>query len=171
MPAHLITADDINNTPASVDWRTAGAVSAVKDQGRCGSCWAFSTTGSVESQWFINHKVMQNISEQQLVSCESDCDGCGGGWPYKAMDFMAENTTKISTEASYPYTSGTDGSDPACKAKGGLVPAVAQVTGYFAVNQSEEVIAAFVSKYGPVSIGVDVRLSVFFSLCVCCVCV
>lgn len=81
MPDGLITAVDIEDTPTSVDWRTKGAVSAVKDQGRCGSCWAFSTTGAVESQWQINHGLMQNLSEQKLVSCESDCDGCGGGWP------------------------------------------------------------------------------------------
>jgi cathepsin L len=66
-----------------VDWVSAGAVSAVKDQGQCGSCWAFSSTGALESAYHIAyHKTgsVTTFSEQQLVDCVKSCFGCGGGW-------------------------------------------------------------------------------------------
>ena len=75
--------------PASLDWRTEGKVTAVKDQGHCGSCWAFSTTGAIESAWAIAFpdEEMVSLSEQQLVDCaggEYLNGGCNGGWYYWA---------------------------------------------------------------------------------------
>jgi len=63
-----------------VNWVDAGAVTAVKDQGYCGSCWAFSSTGALEGQHFIQSGTLQSFSEQQLVSCVTGCYGCSGGW-------------------------------------------------------------------------------------------
>jgi len=72
---------DVTDMPAEIDWRTKGAVNPVKNQGQCGSCWAFSATSSIESQLKIQHGgKLHDFSEQQIVSCDKDCAGCGGGW-------------------------------------------------------------------------------------------
>ena len=71
---------DVSALPASVDWRTKGAVNAVKDQGQCGSCWAFSATAAVEGANAIKTGKLLDLSEQQLVDCDTQSQGCNGGW-------------------------------------------------------------------------------------------
>jgi len=71
---------DDTNLSASVDWRTQGGVNAVKNQGQCGSCWAFSATCAVEFAVWFKSQQLPNLSEQQLVSCDTSCYGCKGGW-------------------------------------------------------------------------------------------
>ena len=139
--------------PTSVDWTTKGAVTPVKDQGQCGSCWAFSTTGAIESAWAVAKNPLVSLSEQRFVSCDSANYGCDGGFPQLAMDYARANGT--TTEASYPYASG-GGTAPACNAAGN-VAAAANVTGWRLVpgNTSaatEAALAAWVAAYGPVSI-------------------
>jgi len=92
--------------PASVDWRTKGAVTGVKNQARCGSCWAFSATGALEGINFIKSGKLLSFSEQQLVDCEKDDDGCKGGFMNNAFKYTAEKG--IETEEDYPYK-GVDG--------------------------------------------------------------
>jgi len=71
-----------------MDWRNAGAVGVPKDQGQCGSCWAFSTTGAIEGLYKIKDGILPSFSEQQLVDCAKTSYGCEGGWPEKAMQYV-----------------------------------------------------------------------------------
>ena len=91
--------------PISIDWRANGLVTNVKDQGQCGSCWAFSAIGTLEGQWAKNTSNLVSLSEQNLVDCAGNysCDGCEGGWPDKALHYIIDNG--IDTESSYPYKS------------------------------------------------------------------
>jgi len=63
-----------------VNWVTLGKVNAIKDQKQCGSCWAFSSNCALESEWAIKYGTLYSLSEQQLVSCDTSCYGCSGGW-------------------------------------------------------------------------------------------
>lgn len=105
--------------PDSVNWVTAGAVTPVKNQGNCGSCWSFSTTGALEGAYQIKYKNLLSFSEQQLVSCDTGgADaGCDGGWMDDAFDFVRKNGG-ITTEDAYPYTSGTTGKSGTCVTTG-----------------------------------------------------
>ncbi|CAD6259303.1 unnamed protein product [Miscanthus lutarioriparius] len=101
-------ADDNEELPESVDWRTKGAVAEVKDQGSCGSCWAFSTIAGVEGINQIVTGDLISLSEQELVDCDTSYNqGCNGGLMDYAFEFIINNGG-IDTEADYPYK-GTDG--------------------------------------------------------------
>jgi len=95
------------STPDSWDWTTQGAVTPVKDQGQCGSCWSFSATGAMEGGYYIKNKSLLSFSEQQLVSCApSPNEGCNGGWMDDAYDYV-KGYGGLPAESSYPYSSGT----------------------------------------------------------------
>jgi len=101
--------------PDSVDWRTKGAVTSVKDQGQCGSCWTFSATGAVEGAWAISKGQLIDLAEQQLVDCATGVaygsHGCNGGQMEGAFKYVVENGE--CSLASYPYTA-TDGKCQKC---------------------------------------------------------
>lgn len=88
----------------TVDWNANGAVTPVKNQGQCGSCWTFSTTGCLEGLNYLNTGKLLSFSEQQIVDCDvtKDTQGCDGGFPYLALDYTAKNGIELETE--YPYT-------------------------------------------------------------------
>ena len=136
-----------------IDWREKGAVTAVKNQGQCGSCWAFSSTGNIEGQHFIKNHELVSLSEQELVSCDTLCDGCNGGLMDSAFEWLIHaKGGEIDTEASYPYVSG-NGVAPTCKANGHT--AGAKVTSYKNIAHNENAIADYLFANGPVSIAVD----------------
>jgi C1A family cysteine protease len=91
--------------PDTWDWRTQGAVTPVKNQGQCGSCWAFSTVACIEGLNKINGNTLTSFSEQQVVDCDKTCYGCDGGWPYLGFQYVA--TSGLETESDYPYTAET----------------------------------------------------------------
>ena len=96
------------NLPLYVDWRQEGAVTSVKDQGQCGSCWAFSATGAVEGVWAINKGKLIDLSEQELVDCANGFSygshGCNGGEMDGAFKYIIQNGQ--CSLSDYPYTSG-----------------------------------------------------------------
>ncbi len=115
VPAGVHASDDLEAYPtASVDWSTAGKVSRVKNQGQCGSCWAFSATGVAES-WALFSGKSWDLSEQQLVDCSATYGnhGCNGGWPSSALNYVKDHG--LTTEQSYPYVARTNN----CQKNGG----------------------------------------------------
>ncbi len=96
-----------SSVPASIDWVAKGAVTPVKDQGQCGSCWSFSTTGSMEGAYFNKYGSLVSFSEQELVDCSSPLNhGCNGGLPDRAFRWI-QNNGGLCSEGEYPYVSGT----------------------------------------------------------------
>jgi len=100
--------------PASVDWRTKGAVTAVKDQGQCGSCWAFSATEEIESMWILANNTAIELAPQQIVSCDTTDFGCGGGWTTDAFNYV-QTAGGLEDNSDYPYTSGASGDSGTCQ--------------------------------------------------------
>ena len=105
--------------PASIDWVAKGAVTPVKDQGQCGSCWSFSTTGALEGAYFNKNGKLVSFSEQQLVDCDNLSNGgrdhgCNGGLMDNAFNWIAKNNG-LCTESAYPYVSGTTKTAGDCK--------------------------------------------------------
>jgi len=144
------------NLPASMDWRKQGAVTDVKNQGQCGSCWSFSTTGSVEGCHQITTGTLVGLSEQNLVDCSTSegNQGCNGGLMTDAMQYIINNGG-IDTEASYPYTAedGTCAYNPSNSG--------ATLKNYTNVQTGSEDDLQLKCNSGPVSVAIDASQSSF----------
>jgi xylem cysteine proteinase len=96
--------DESEEPPKSVDWRAKGAVTHVKNQQACGSCWAFASVGALEGLSFINNSKLYDYSEQHVIDCDPYAFGCQGGWPMQAFNYTAQKG--IEQTADYPLNGG-----------------------------------------------------------------
>jgi len=142
--------DESNSSP--IDWRTKGAVTPVKNQGHCGSCWSFSATGALESHHFIKTGQLISLSESQLVDCYSS-DGCGGGSKNHAMAWTEDH--RLETEADYPYVA----KDAKCTAHSSKGKVGATKVIAVKPNTPSQMKAAL--QKGPLAVSVDAAHSVF----------
>jgi len=154
VPPSLLQTLNSSTPAASVDWRAVGKVSPIKNQAQCGSCWAFSTIGSMESLNLIKNgtNATSNYSEQQLVDCSLTNDGCNGGDPPTAMDWQMMNGTAL--ETSYPYYS-QNGNSNGAGACSSIKNGATQIYGTGRVNEGDVVGLQNAVAMQPVVVVVD----------------
>jgi len=147
--------------PKEVDWRKAGVVSQVKDQGQCGSCWSFGTAESVESYWALATGQLAILSEQQVLDCTANPNqcggtgGCGGGTVEVAFAGIIKQGG-LSSEWTYPYQSYWGKNFATCGFNNTRTPVYAKLKSYvnLPVNKYEPILEA-VAHEGPLAIAVD----------------
>jgi len=141
---------DTSSLPESFDWRTQGAVAPVKNQEQCGSCWAFATVAGIEGANFLETKKLLSLSEQELVDCDKVDQGCGGGLPSNALDYLKKNGLGEELEGDYSYKA-VNGQCEAKKSSEKVFVQSWQVVD----GKDEDQLAAALVKYGPLPIGIN----------------
>tara|TARA_Y100001970_G_C14185871_1_gene832564 strand:+ start:945 stop:1940 length:996 start_codon:yes stop_codon:yes gene_type:complete len=144
-----------DDVPSYMDWRKNDAVTPVKDQGQCGSCWSFSATGAIEGAWSIKNNKLVSLSEQQLVDCSKSYGnhGCNGGLMDGAFHYVMDNG--LCEESAYPYNAkGGECAADECKSVVSLSSCV-DVTPNNQIHLREAV------SYGPVSIAIEADTKTF----------
>lgn len=150
-----LSADKMNQlTEASIDWRDVGCVTPVKDQGQCGSCWAFSATQAAETGYCLHTGDLKVLSPQQVASCDGVDLGCNGGDTSSAYEYMRE-AGGLETEKAYPYTSGVTERTGACKANPSKFKVKVGESSVIASDASDETNMLGEIKNSPMSICVD----------------
>jgi cathepsin L len=147
----IFKSDPKFDAPQSLDWREVGAVTSVKNQKQCGSCWSFSATGAIEGQHYLKTNQLVSVSEQNLIDCSRGYGslGCNGGNPIEAFAYVRDNGG-IDTEGSYPYEVDDEGT---CRFSSSSVGAT--VSGYVQVPSSESALLEAVTTVGPISVAID----------------
>jgi len=154
---HTFIAPSNIEIPDAVDWRTKGYVTEVKDQGQCGSCWAFSATGSLEGQHFKKYMELVSLSEQNLVDCSGKFGnmGCNGGLMDSAFQYIKANKG-VDTEDSYPY----EARDGKCRFNKKHIGA--NDTGFVDIKSGSEMdLQNAIATIGPISVAIDASQSSF----------
>ncbi|KAK4255675.1 hypothetical protein QN277_008647 [Acacia crassicarpa] len=155
----LFRYENVTVLPATVDWRKKGAVTPIKDQGDCGSCWAFSAVAATEGIHQLTTGNLVSLSEQELVDCDTKGEdhGCHGGYMEGGFEFIIKNGG-ITTEANYPYTA-TDGKCNTNKEASHVV----QIKGYEKVPVNSELALQKAVANQPVSVAIDADYFQFYS--------
>ena len=147
--------------PTTVDWAKNGAVTSVKNQGQCGSCWTFSATGAIEGAWAISTGKLVDLSEQELVDCATGINygshGCNGGQMDGAFKFVMENGQ--CALSAYPYTSGTTKTGGTCQ----KCTPVAQISSCSDVKPNDQISLKNAVAHQPVSIAIEADTRYFQS--------
>ena len=152
--------DNLSQTavPDSINWVEKGGVTPVKDQGQCGSCWSFSTTGALEGAYFVANGELKSFSEQQLVDCDNRKNGgkdmgCNGGLMDNAFNWIEKNNG-LCLESDYSYTSGTTKSAGSCETTCDVVSG-SDVQNYIDVDASSDDAMMAALSQQPVSIAIQ----------------
>jgi C1A family cysteine protease len=146
-----------SGAPLSIDWRTKNAVTSVKDQGQCGSCWTFSATGAIEGAWSISKGQLVDLSEQELVDCAKGVGyfnlGCNGGQMESAFKYVIEHGQ--CSLSSYPYTA-KDGTCKSCSA-------LAHISSCSDVRPNDQISLKGAVAQQPVSVAISADSRIFQS--------
>lgn len=137
----------IGAAPDTKDWRDDGYVTPIKDQGQCGSCWAFAAVATMEGAWMKSNNKLVSLSEQQLVDCVKEDNGCGGGLPEDGINWAIQHG--MATEEAYPYHAR----DGTCKRHENAAATFTSVTDIDEGSESD--LHNAVGTIGPVAVGID----------------
>ncbi|CAF3280247.1 unnamed protein product [Rotaria socialis] len=154
------TSDNGNQQSNVFDWRTKSVVSSVKDQRKCGCCYAFATATVMETLYAIktNSKTIIDFSAQQIADCSSNGNnGCAGGNFGPSVRYLADNGGKIATESSYPYA----GAQKSCRTSGVNEIQLGNIQYGVIPEGNEKKLAEALTNYGPIFIGIDTDTKLF----------
>ena len=140
----IVNFTDLNKD--RIDWRDSFKVSPVKNQGSCGSCWAFSSVGAVESAWAIKYNTLYNLSEQELIDCSSKNHGCEGGSMDLAFQYIINNGS--CSNISYPYIGRDNQCNNTCKS-------LVKISNYSDIIPNSEVMLKYAVQRKPVSVAIQ----------------
>lgn len=143
------------DVPESFDWREHNGVTPVKNQGQCGSCWAFSATANIESINAVKTGKLVSLSEQQIVDCDTIDHGCGGGWQEKALDYIIQ-TGGLEADSEYIYTHKKGD----CKFNKEKV--AVKISNYEFVSKDEEEIKAALVQNGPLAAALNAQMLQYY---------
>lgn len=150
--------EEIASVPESLDWRLYGAVTPVKDQSVCGSCWSFGTTGAVEGAYYLKYGKLVRLSQQALIDCSWGFgnNGCDGGEDFRSYQWIMKHGG-LPLEDEY---GGYLGQDAYCHVND--VTTTGNITGYVNVNSGDaDALKIALAKHGPISIAIDASHKTF----------
>jgi hypothetical protein len=159
LPKKLV-ATNSSARASSINWNERGALTPIKNQGKCGSCWAFSATEQLESDYYLSYNTLKVLSPQQITSCTTTCNGCNGGNPINAWDYVNSYGGQ-ELNANYPYVSGTTEQTGTCDAssEGPKAEDVSSTIGYMISDSpSDESNMLAQMESSPMSVTVDAEL-------------